>query len=85
MIFPQKNILHRFIQIFGYSGPSSGSNGRPITRHRMSKFKYILLDLKETIRSRHILEEEKKKPKTVSSNGLATHSPVAPSKVNSVV
>ena len=30
MIFPKKNILHRFIQIFGYSEPSSGNNGRLI-------------------------------------------------------
>ena len=35
------------IQIFGYSKPSSGNNGRQITRHRIGIEKYILLDLNE--------------------------------------
>ena len=35
------------IQIFGYSEPSSGNNGRQITRHRIGIEKYILLDLNE--------------------------------------
>ena len=55
MIFPQKNTLHRFIRIFGYSEPSSGNNSRLISRHRMGIVKYIMLDLKETRRPRQIV------------------------------
>ena len=70
MIFPQKNTLHRFIRIFGYSEPSSGNNSRLISRHRTGIVKYIMLDLNETRTPRQIVL--KKQPRFHQMGHLPT-------------